>query len=181
MIPQKDLSVLQFLNFVGQMTRDNGLKKDEEIAHLKTEHEEEIEKLKVELVAAKSKETAAPTAIGSEFYRKKISALQSHYEKQIQDLEASRKSSGSTNSDRETEGSDSTQSGNSEYMTGEEVLESNRGTLDGSLEGENKCVSGLVEKGMHNLLYKTEVEFSDDSIIVIEDEDRYVQYGRNNS
>ena len=25
MIPQKDLSVLQFLNFVGQMTRDNGL------------------------------------------------------------------------------------------------------------------------------------------------------------
>ena len=76
---------------------DQLLKKDEEIAHLKTEHEEEIEKLKVELVAAKSKETAAPTAIGSEFYRKKISALQSHYEKQIQDLEASRKSSGSTN------------------------------------------------------------------------------------
>ena len=73
------------------------LKKDEEIARLKTEHEEETEKLKVELVAAKSKETAAPTAIGSEFYRKKISALQSHYEKQIQDLEASRKSSGSTN------------------------------------------------------------------------------------
>ena len=77
---------------------DQLLKKDEEIAHLKTEHEEEIEKLKVELVAAKSKETAAPTAIGSEFYRKKISALQSHYEKQIQDLEASLKSSGgSTN------------------------------------------------------------------------------------
>ena len=25
MIPQKDLSVLQFWNFVGQMTRDNGL------------------------------------------------------------------------------------------------------------------------------------------------------------
>ena len=77
---------------------DQLLKKDEEIARLKTEHEEEIEKLKVELVAAKSKETAAPTAIGSEFYRKKISALQSHYEKQIQDLEASLKSSGgSTN------------------------------------------------------------------------------------
>ena len=73
---------------------DQLLKKDEEIARLKTEHEEEIEKLKVELVAAKSKETAAPTAIGSEFYRKKISALQSHYEKQIQDLEASLKSSG---------------------------------------------------------------------------------------
>ena len=31
MIPQKDLSVLQFWNFVGQMTRDNGLYKIEAV------------------------------------------------------------------------------------------------------------------------------------------------------
>ena len=66
-------------------------------------------------------------------------------------------------------------------MTGEEMLESNRGTPDGSLEGEKKLVSGLVEKGMHDPLHETEVESSDESIIVIEEDNKYVQFGRHNS
>ena len=59
------------------------------------------------------------------------------------DSEVEPQSSESTDSNTETELSDSTQSGSSEYLTCEEVLESDRGTLDGSSEGEDNSVSQL--------------------------------------
>ena len=61
--------------------------KEEEFRNISTEHEEELEKLKVQLAAAKNKEnSSSPSAFGSEFYRKKILAMQEHYENQIQEL-----------------------------------------------------------------------------------------------
>jgi len=66
-------------------------KKEEELRNISTEHEEELEKLKVQLAAAKNKEnSSSPSAFGSEFYRKKILAMQEHYENQIQELIDSR-------------------------------------------------------------------------------------------
>ena len=59
------------------------------------------------------------------------------------DSEVEPQTSESTDSNTETELSDSTQSGSSEYLTCEEVLESDRGTPDGSSEGEDNSVSEL--------------------------------------
>ena len=62
-------------------------RKDEELRNITTGHEEELEKLRIQLVAAKNKEnSSSPSAFGSEFYRKKILAMQEHYENQIQEL-----------------------------------------------------------------------------------------------
>ena len=47
---------------------------------------------------------------------------------------------------------------------------------DESMEDE-----GFVENGVHDPLHVTEVESPDKSIVVIEDDNRYVQFGRNNS
>ena len=38
-----------------------------------------------------------------------------------------------------------------------------------------------MENSIHDPLHVTEVESSDESIVVIEDDNRYVQFGRNNS
>ena len=68
--------------------------KEEEFRNISTEHEEELEKLKVQLAAAKNKEnSSSPSAFGSEFYRKKILAMQEHYENQIQELIDSKQAS----------------------------------------------------------------------------------------
>ena len=63
-------------------------------------------------------------------------------------------------------------------MTDEEVLESNRGTPDGSSEGESK-LSGFVEKGVHDPLHGTEVKPLDESIITIEVEEKYSTFSIN--
>ena len=62
-------------------------RKDEELKSIGAEQEEELEKLRAELVAVKeSKESNSPSAVGAEFYRKKILAMQEHYENQIHEL-----------------------------------------------------------------------------------------------
>ena len=62
-------------------------RKDEELKSIGAEQEEELEKLRAELVAVKeSKESNSPSAVGAEFYRKKILAMQEHYENQIHEI-----------------------------------------------------------------------------------------------
>jgi len=62
-------------------------RKEEQLRNIATEHQEELEKLRIQLVAAKTKEnSSSPSAFSSEFYRKKIMAMQEHYETQIQEL-----------------------------------------------------------------------------------------------
>ena len=62
-------------------------RKEEQLRNIATEHQEELEKLRIQLVAAKTKEnSSSPSAFSSEFYRKKILAMQEHYENQIQEL-----------------------------------------------------------------------------------------------
>ena len=61
-------------------------RKEEELRNVSTEHEEELEKLKIQLVAAKNKENLSPSAFGTQFYRKKILAMQEYYENQIQEM-----------------------------------------------------------------------------------------------
>jgi len=62
-------------------------RKEEQLRNIATEHQEELEKLRIQLVAAKTKEnSSSPSAFNSEFYRKKILAMQEHYENQIQEL-----------------------------------------------------------------------------------------------
>ena len=73
-----------------QLLREEMNLKEEELNNVKTEHNEELEKLKIQLVAAKSNNDQLKTSnLGSEFYRKKILSLQEHYEKQIQEILAS--------------------------------------------------------------------------------------------
>ena len=62
-------------------------RKDEELKNIGAEHEGELEKLRVQLLAAKkSKDSNSPSSFGAEFYRKKILAMQKHYENQIHEL-----------------------------------------------------------------------------------------------
>ena len=62
-------------------------RKEEELKNIGAEQEEELEKLRVELIAVKeSKDSDSPSAFGAEFYRKKILAMQEHYENQIHEL-----------------------------------------------------------------------------------------------
>ena len=62
-------------------------RKEEQLSNIATEHQEELDKLRIQLVAAKTKEnSSSPSAFSSEFYRKKILAMQEHYENQIQEL-----------------------------------------------------------------------------------------------
>ena len=62
-------------------------RKDEELKNIGAEHEGELEKLRVQLLAAKkSKDSNSPSSFGAEFYRKKILAMQEHYENQIHEL-----------------------------------------------------------------------------------------------
>ena len=76
-------------------------RKEEELRNVSTEHEEELEKLKIQLVAAKNKQNSSPSAFGSEFYRKKILAMQEHYENQIQELIDSKLPSASSSSEQQ--------------------------------------------------------------------------------
>ena len=58
-------------------------RKEEELRNISTEHEEELEKLKVQLAAVKNKEKSLfLSAFSSEFYRKKILAIQEYYASQ---------------------------------------------------------------------------------------------------
>jgi len=61
--------------------------KNEVIKSLNADHRKEIEKLKVQLYAAKMTDVeASSNSLSAEFYRKKILSLQEHYEKQINEL-----------------------------------------------------------------------------------------------
>ena len=83
-------SLLKKMEREKQLMREEMIQKEEELNNFKTEHKEEIEKLKIQLVAAKSNnDQLKPSNFGSEFYRKKIVSLQEHYEKQIQEILAS--------------------------------------------------------------------------------------------
>ena len=75
-------------------------RKEVELRNVSTEHQEELEKLKIQLVAAKSKENSSPSAFGSEFYRKKILAIQEHYESQFQELIDSKQPTESSSSEK---------------------------------------------------------------------------------
>ena len=62
-------------------------RKDEKLKNIGTEHEGKLEKLRVQLLTAKeSKDSNSPSSFGAEFYRKKILAMQKHYENQIHEL-----------------------------------------------------------------------------------------------
>jgi len=60
-------------------------KVEEEMRKVKAEHEDELEMMKVQIVSAKGKANQAQPN-NAEIYRKKMMAMQEHYEKQIQDL-----------------------------------------------------------------------------------------------
>ena len=62
-------------------------RKDEKLKNIGTEHEGKLEKLRVQLLTAKeSKDSNSHSSFGAEFYRKKILAMQKHYENQIHEL-----------------------------------------------------------------------------------------------
>ena len=70
-----------------QLITDLLNRKDEELKNIGTEHEGKLEKLRVQLLTAKeSKDSNSPSSFGAEFYRKKILAMQKHYENQIHEL-----------------------------------------------------------------------------------------------
>jgi len=58
---------------------------EDEFKKVKAQHEEDLEMMKVQLVSAKGKASQAVPS-NSEIYRKKMIAMQEHYEKQIQEL-----------------------------------------------------------------------------------------------
>ena len=60
----------------------------EKLQRIKVEHEEEIEGMKVQLTAANRTSTYNKSA-STEIFRKKMLAMQQHYERQMQDLLAS--------------------------------------------------------------------------------------------
>ena len=59
--------------------------KEDEQRKVKAEHEEELEMMRVQIVSAKGKANKA-VPNNSEIYRKKMMAMQEHYEKQIQEI-----------------------------------------------------------------------------------------------
>ena len=66
-------SLLKKMEREKQLMREEMIQKEKELNNVKTEHKEEVEKLKIQLVAAKSKnDQLKPSNFGSEFYRKKI-------------------------------------------------------------------------------------------------------------
>jgi len=58
---------------------------EDELRKARAQHEEELEMLRVQIVSAKGKASQCPPS-NSEIYRKKMIAMQEHYEKQIQEI-----------------------------------------------------------------------------------------------
>jgi len=58
---------------------------EDELRKVRAQHEEELEMLRVQIVSAKGKASQGPPS-NSEIYRKKMIAMQEHYEKQIQEI-----------------------------------------------------------------------------------------------
>jgi len=58
---------------------------EDELKKVKARHDEDLEMMKVQIVSAKGKASQAVPS-NSEIYRKKMIAMQEHYEKQIQEL-----------------------------------------------------------------------------------------------
>jgi len=68
-----------------QLLLDQLRSKEDEFRKVKAQHEEDLEMMKVQIVSAKGKACQAVPS-NSEIYRKKMMAMQEHYEKQIQEL-----------------------------------------------------------------------------------------------